>query len=167
MGIELYSGDISDGMRMLEHYYYNVASNPDNEMEVEFEVAYETSKMVTVQYIIDLSEYGGGHGTDTFGGATFRKSDGLRIDWGMFMNDNNMQVQIKKGMENYFGAGNYHMDYTPFPKGSPILLDDAVKFVYQRYELGTSYQEGLPFFSIPYSNIRNQMKSTVRELIEE
>ena len=46
-------------------------------------------------------------------------------------------------MENYFGAGNYHLDYTPFPKGSPILLDDAVKFVYQRYELGTSYQEGL------------------------
>ncbi len=161
-----YDGDLSDGGDLLKYYYDCAASNPEMDIEIEFEVLYESDKFVSYFYIIESYLKGDVHGNDAIGGATFVKEDGSIVDWGMFKNDSEMQYQIKKGMESIYGSGNYNNDYTPFPKVGPVLLKDAVKFFYNRYELGGSYADGTPTFSIPYADIKDQMKSTVAELIE-
>lgn len=161
-----YDGDLSDGGDLLKYYYDCAASNPKMDIEIEFEVLYESDKFVSYFYIIESYLKGDVHGNDAIGGATFVKEDGAIVDWGMFKNDSEMQYQIKKGMESFYGSGNYNNDYTPFPKVGPVLLKDAVKFFYNRYELGGNYADGTPTFSIPYADIKDQMKSTVAELIE-
>ena len=161
-----YDGDLSDGGELLKYYYDCAASNPEMDIEIEFEVLYESDKFVSYFYMIESYLKGDVHGNDAIGGATFVKDDGSIVDWGMFKNDSEMQYQIKKGMESFYGSGNYNNDYTPFPKVGPVLLKDAVKFFYNRYELGGSYADGTPTFSIPYADIKDQMKSTVAELIE-
>lgn len=166
LGGDCYGGDLSDGERMLKYYFDREASNPDNELDVEFEVYYENSKFVTMFYSIDAHELAAAHGNDTFGGASFLKSDGSMADWGMFINDSHMQAMICKGLREYYGDDRFDEKYVSFPDTPPILTSDCVKFVYQRYELGTSYAEGAPFFCIPYTAIKEQMKPSVRALIE-
>ena len=109
---------------------------------------------------------GGAHGIGGEGGATFIKSDGQIIDWGMFTNDSDMQRLIKDGLNEYFGDEDYDKDYTPLPAENPIFLGNGVKFIYGVYELeGTSYASGQPHFTIPYSEIKYQMNSSLRDLI--
>ena len=166
LGDDCYDGDIADGERMLRHYIDAAASIPNNELDGEFEVIYETDKYVSFFYSIDSYEQGAAHPSEKHGGATFRKSDGTKVDWGMFVNDAHMQAMINKGMQDFYGEDKFHGDYIPFPETPPVLTNFGVKFYYQRYEMGMSYADGTPFFSISYSDIKGQMKPSVRELVE-
>lgn len=162
-----YDGDLSDGGSLVKYYYDCAASNPEMNIEIEIEVLYESDKFVSYFYMIDSYLKGDNHGNDAIGGATFIKDNGSIVDWGMFTNDSEMQYQIKNGMKSFYGSDKYNKDYTPFPKVGPVLLKDAVKFFYNRYELGGSYADGAPTFSIPYIDIEDQMNTSLRKLIND
>ena len=122
---------------------------------------------ISYQYSIYQYEVGWAHGNSSQGGASFRKTDGRIIDWGMFRNDGDMQNLIKNGLKEYFGEDRFEDDHIPFPKGYPILLSHGVKFVYATSEIkNSSYADGEPQFTISYSKIKNLMYPSLRELME-
>lgn len=167
--VNQYSGDLSDGNRIIDYYFSKVTNeaSDDSHLSIHIQKEYETKKYITFLYSF-YSYSGGAHGIGGEGGSTFKKDDGQIIDWGMFTNDADMQRLIKDGLNEYFGDENYDKDYTPLPAGNPIFLGSGVKFIYGVYELeGTGYAHGQPQFTIPYSEIQYQMKTSLRELIND
>ena len=165
IGID-YNQSLENGERMIQFY----SDNADEDLEVvevNFRKDYETSQYVTFQYTIYRYASGNVHGESNDGGATFRLTDGQIIDWGMFNNDSNMQDMIKSGFKEYFGNDDYEKEFNPLPKCNPIFLRNGVKFLYDTYEIeGTGYAQGQPQFTIPYSEIKNNMKSALKEIVE-
>lgn len=162
-----YDYDMDDGNRLVNYYFTEVLNNMNDEIHRKIELfkEYETDKFVTFDFYHEYYAEGA-HGNEEGGGATFRKSDGGVINWGMFINDSKMQELIRAGLDRYFD-GTFDVDATPLPKGYPILLANGVKFVYERYEIdGTSYANGRPQFIIPYRDIKYNMNSDLRELID-
>lgn len=166
VGGDRYDGDIADGERMLKYYIVAAASVPNNELNGSFEVIYETGKFVSIFYNLYSYEQGAAHPHELCGGASFRKSDGTMVDWGMFVHDSHMRAMMNKGMQDFYKEDKFNGDVIPLPETPPVLTYKGVQFCYQRYEMGMSYADGTPFFTIPYSDIREQMKPSVRELIE-
>ena len=71
------------------------------------------------------------------------------------------------GFKEYFGNDDYEKEFNPLPKCNPIFLRNGVKFLYDTYEIeGTGYAQGQPQFTIPYSEIKNNMKSALKEIVE-
>lgn len=165
--INQYCGSLDDGDQIIDYYFskQNSESSDDSHLSIHILKEYETKNYIT--YLFSFYSYSGGaHGIGGEGGATFIKSDGQIIDWGMFTNDSDMQRLIKDGLNEYFGDEDYDKDYTPLPAENPIFLGNGVKFIYGVYELeGTSYASGQPQFTIPYSEIKYQMNSFLRNLI--
>ena len=162
-----YGGTLDDGNQIVDYYFSknNNESCDDCHLSIHILKEYETENYIT--YLFGFYSYSSGaHGIGGEGGATFIKSDGKIIDWGMFTNDSDMQRLIKNGLNEYFGDEDYDKDYTPLPAENPILLGNGVKFIYGVYEIeGTSYASGQPQFTIPYSEIKYQMNSSLCDLI--
>ena len=165
--IDQYSGSLDDGDQIIDYYFskHNSESSDDCHLSIHILKEYETKNFIT--YLFSFYSYSGGaHGIGGEGGATFIKSDGHVIDWGMFTNDSDMQRLIKDGLNEFFDNEDYDKDYTPLPAENPIFLGNGVKFIYGVYELeGTSYASGQPHFTIPYSEIKYQMNSSLRDLL--
>lgn len=165
--VNQYDYDMDDGNRFIDYYYSEVISGKNDMKYLDIEIfkEYETDSYVTYQFEHEYYS-GGAHGGGDDGGATFRKSDGKIIDWGMFTNDSKMQELIKAGLDEYF-EGDFEVDSTPLPKGNPILLRNGVRFIYGTWEIeGTAYVHGRPQFTIPYTELKYNMNSDLRELID-
>ena len=161
-----YNQSLEDGEQMIKFYSDN-AEEDIRFFEVNCRKEYETAQFVSYQYTEYQFRSGNAHGESHDGGATFRKSDGQVIDWGMFINGAEMKNLIKSGLNEYFDHDDYEKDFASFPECNPIFLHNGVKFLYDYYEVeGTSYAHGQPQFTIPYSQIQYQMKSSLRDLIE-
>ena len=152
-------------------------SYPDMEMEYEAAMtkAYETDHFVTYT----LSTYiglGGAHPLSNEEGATFRKSDGRRIDWNIVRKDMTVELNelLKASLMDYLGVANEedmepYLDGTdiynlPLPKTPPYLLENGMAFIYQQYEL-MSYAMGMPADTIGYERIRPLLTHTAQQLL--
>ena len=168
VGGDIYSQSLEDGNNMVQYYFDDAKRNSNNVLEVKFRKEYETAFIISYLYWISQYEIGAAHGTSSCGGATFKKSDGRIVDWGMFQNNSDLQYIIKAGLEEYFGSDRFGNEHIPLPNGYPVLLSNGVKFVYQTYELpNTSHADGQPEFNVSYSKLKGLMTSSLQEIIEK
>lgn len=160
-----WSGSLEEGGGVIKFYAEN-SLDVWRVFEINFRKEFESSHFVTFEYSIYLYDSGAVHGENRSGGATFRKTDGQIIDWDMFIDDTDMREIIKTGIYEYLGDDDYDKDYSSLPECNPIFLRNGVKFLYEHYEIkGTLYADGEPSFTIPYSEIKYQMKSSLRDII--
>lgn len=182
-----YSGDLSDGQKMVDYYFdlkYKEFKNAHDEMaehmqgdaptfasETEIRYLYETDKFVTFQYK-KYEDMGGAHGGTFIAGMTFRKSDGRLVEWDLFTRS--MQDVIKKGLKQYFEVNTdeemekcLSLENTyllPLPATPPVFTKEGVLFTYQQYEIA-AYAAGLPSFIVPYNEAKSLMNTTGKNLL--
>lgn len=116
---------------------------------------------------------GGAHGSYWLEGATFRKSDGSRIEVRLDpLKVDDMQALLRDGFEKYLKdsgsettvddiikGGLFLADgLIPLPSTEPYLTADGVKFVYQQYEIGP-YALGTPTFIIPLDKLKGFLEN--------
>ncbi|MDY6327644.1 MAG: RsiV family protein [Bacteroidales bacterium] len=178
----------NDGKGMMSYYAdlylqdlrENVLPDMHSDMEASKEVAfskeYETDKVVS--YICKGAGYlGGAHGYATYYGQTFRKSDGRRISYDIFLNDKLQQLAelVKAGVEGqYFDTENTlqeslvldEAEIFPLPTTPPVFMENGILFVYQQYEI-TAYAAGMPQCFIPYEQIRPYLTQTGISLLDD
>ena len=100
------------------------------------------------------------------GPMTFDKESGMRIrDFFEPGSVTDMQKVLRAGMETYFAdrmevLGTTLEDHLnlkdgiiPLPEWSPRPCEEGLTFIYQQYEV-TAYVDGMPEFTIPYSDVK-------------
>lgn len=143
---------------------------------VSLKVYAQTPSYIT--YLCEISQYAGGaHGSYSLTGVTLRKSDGRRIGWELFKNTDtpNFQNLIIKGLKKYWNITtdeelkqnllfeeNY--DTINLPNCNPLFTEKGVEFVYNQYEIA-AYALGTPTFTVPYSELEDNLMSTAKKLI--
>ena len=185
-----YDGDLADGEKMADYYFnlkvkelkdnydaagedYAAANRDDFTSETKISKGFETDKVVTFEYH-SYEFMGGAHGGATSDGATFRKTDGRRLGMDLFVNGNELQEAIKKGLMEYFEvkteeelADCLSLDDTvflPLPQTPPSFQKDGILFIYQQYEIA-AYAAGQPSFILPYAKAKTMMNNTGKQLI--
>lgn len=184
-----YTGDLSDGKKMLEHYGKAYSAKMKKEMEefgndttmgqsvyyIQLRNAFETGQFVT--YTEETYQYAGGaHGGETFNGVVFRKSDGRRMGWNVFKKDSLQAIKtfIEAGIQHlYFKTKDEkafrenllldEYEEFPLPQTDPLFMKDGVQFVYQQYEIAP-YAAGRPTCTIPYEVLKNYFTVTALPL---
>ena len=134
--------------------------------EFDLKKTWENDKIVVFDsqnYIYMAGAHGGIVGD---GPMTFDKESGMRIrDFFEPGAVADMQKLLRSGMESYFGermeaAGTTLEDHLnlkdgiiPLPEWSPRPCEEGLTFIYQQYEV-TAYVDGMPEFTIPYSDVK-------------
>lgn len=144
-----YTGDASDGQAIANYYGdYRVKALTKERKEEQIQSkldesisilnAYETDKLVSYEVI-----FGGGHGGVGDGcrfGATFRKSDGQRIEPITALKDPNLKNFLIQTIQDDFSDRIYMLNESfysdPVPAANPYIMANGLKFVYQKYEIG-------------------------------
>lgn len=183
-----YDGDPRD-MKSLVHFYGEAKADslraaledPNPGVEVEFEAtmtkAYETDRFITYTLCTYIG-LGGAHPLTTEEGATFRKSDGRRLDWNIVRCNMSVELNdvIKGSLMDYTGMkddeeleqlmsmAGVDIYNLPLPKNPPYLLENGVAFIYQQYEI-MSYAMGMPADTIAYDRMRPLLTRTAQKLI--
>lgn len=182
-----YDGDLADGEKMTD-YYFNLkvkelkgngdvvgegSETPDLESQTKISKGFESDKVVTFDY--HSYEYmGGAHGGAASDGTTFRKTDGRRLGWDLFVSGSGMQEVIKNGLMEYFQVKTEEelteclsLDNTvffPLPQTPPLFQKDGILFIYQQYEIA-AYAAGQPSFILPYDKAKKMMNNTGKQLV--
>lgn len=183
-----YQGSFAKGKSMLKYYVdkqMKVLDVWENGMpgEITYDVRirkiYETDLLVTYQYEME-GYFGGAHGARAVQGVTFRKVDGRRMDWNIFLPDKSWEVQklITKAIQkDYFEIeddkefhdalliGEYE-DILPRPQTCPVYVKDGISIIYQQYEVAP-YAAGLPSCVLPYDKVKPLLSVTGQLLLPE
>lgn len=183
-----YQGSFAKGKSMLKYYVdkqMKVLDAWENGMpgEITYDVRirkiYETDLLVTYQYEME-GYFGGAHGARAVQGVTFRKVDGRRMDWNIFLPDKSWEVQklITKAIQkDYFEIeddkefhdalliGEYE-DILPRPQTCPVYVKDGISIIYQQYEVAP-YAAGLPSCVLPYAQVKPLLSVTGQLLLPE
>lgn len=183
-----YKGSFAKGKSMLKYYVDKQLKELDtweNGMpgEITYDVRvrkiYETDLLVTYQYEME-GYFGGAHGARAVQGVTFRKVDGRRMDWNIFLPDKSWEVQklITKAIQkDYFEIeddkefhdalliGEYE-DILPRPQMCPVYVKDGISIIYQQYEVAP-YAAGLPSCVLPYDKVKPLLSVTGQLLLPE
>lgn len=166
--VDFYAESILKDMQDMYHEFVDTTGAKDLYLMNQSSIrkTSENDSIVT----FEASSYqfeGGAHGQYWLEGATFRKSDGTRVEIRLDpFTVNDMQPLLRAGLEQYLqdnGAettveelmkgGIFMSDgIIPLPSSEPYLTADGVKFVYQEYEIGP-YAIGLPTFTIPLDKL--------------
>ncbi|MCR5820954.1 MAG: RsiV family protein [Bacteroidaceae bacterium] len=133
---------------------------------------------------------GGAHGSTIGISQTFRNSDGRRMGWNMLDLSKKEQIVklITKGIAEYFGNvdGNTvteenvkdylmlmddpetpenELEYgIPLPASQPYVLNGAIHFTYQQYEIA-AYASGMPDAAVAIEEIRDCLSEEGRALL--
>lgn len=183
-----YQGSFAKGKSMLKYYVdkqMKVLDAWENGMpgEITYDVRvrkiYETDLLVTYQYEME-GYFGGAHGARAVQGVTFRKVDGRRMDWNIFLPDKSWEVQklITKAIQkDYFEIeddkefhdalliGEYE-EILPRPQTCPVYVKDGLSIIYQQYEVAP-YAAGMPSCILPYETVKPLMSVTGQLLLPE
>lgn len=183
-----YQGSFAKGKSMLKYYVdkqMKVLDAWENGMpgEITYDVRvrkiYETDLLVTYQYEME-GYFGGAHGARVVQGVTFRKVDGRRMDWNIFLPDKSWEVQklITKAIQkDYFEIeddkefhdalliGEYE-DILPRPQTCPVYVKDGLSIIYQQYEVAP-YAAGMPSCVLPYAQVKPLLSVTGQLLLPE
>ena len=189
-----YEGNLENPEAMLDFYLKDIIKTFKNDYgagETETPMSlmdhrritktYENDRLVT--WLFHEECYmGGAHGSVMNFGQTFRKSDGRRIGWEIFLNPYNEELQklLRQGLIEYFSENGERIseeqlsEYLqgeatqyniPLPQCMPIFEKDGVCFLYNQYEIA-AYAAGMPQFVVPYKKLKPLMNVTGRQLIE-
>lgn len=183
-----YQGSFAKGKSMLKYYVdkqMKVLDVWENGMpgEITYDVRirkiYETDLLVTYQYEME-GYFGGAHGARVVQGVTFRKMDGRRMDWNIFLNDKStevltmiteaiqkqyFQMEDKKEFHQQLLIGEYE-DILPRPQTCPVYVKDGISIIYQQYEVAP-YAAGLPSCVLPYAQVKPLLSVTGQLLLPE
>ena len=187
-----YAGDLFDGKAMVAHYIAECLASHQNEEATpyypdvhrqEISNVAETDGYVTYAESTYYESEGMNHGREGYDGMTFRKSDGRRMGWEVFVNTdaagfNNL---VKKGLkqcwglktdaelQNHLTGGLAHdgisPDDIPAPAQTPLFVKEGVQFTYGSYEIA-AYSMGMPQFVVPYAEIAPYLSRDAREMVE-
>lgn len=183
-----YKGSFAKGKSMLKYYVDKQLKELDtweNGMpgEITYNVRirkiYETDLLVTYEY--DMEGYfGGAHGSHIVEAMTFRKVDGRRMDWSIFLPDKSWEVRkliTQTIQKDYFEIeddkefhdalliGEYE-DILPRPQTCPVYVKDGLSIIYQQYEVAP-YAAGMPSCILPYETVKPLMSVTGQLLLPE
>ena len=188
-----YIGNYSDSKKMIT-YYVNETLRSLQEIVVEDaeepEGIEEGLSLFRNFYISKMSEgksyltmsfscdefIGGCHGLLTQSGVTFRKSDGRRIGWDVFFTyQDGFEELMTDSLKAYFGVDtdeelrnqllkDNEYPLVPLPRCGPLFTTKGVLFQYQSYEI-TCYANGMPYFILPYEQLKPYMTETARRLV--
>ena len=188
-----YTGNYSDSKKMIT-YYVNETLRSLQEIVVEDAEEPEGPEgglsLFRNFYISKMSEgksyltmsfscdefIGGCHGLLTQSGVTFRKSDGRRIGWDVFFTyRDGFEELMTDSLKAYFGVDtdeelrsqllkDNEYPLVPLPRCGPLFTTKGVLFQYQSYEI-TCYANGMPYFILPYEQLKPYMTETARRLV--
>ena len=185
-----YTGNYSDSKKMIT-YYVNETLRSLQEIVVEDAEEPEGGlSLFRNFYISKMSEgksyltmsfscdefIGGCHGLLTQSGVTFRKSDGRRIGWDVFFTyRDGFEELMTDSLKAYFGVDtdeelrsqllkDNEYPLVPLPRCGPLFTTKGVLFQYQSYEI-TCYANGMPYFILPYEQLKPYMTETARRLV--
>ena len=188
-----YTGNYSDSKKMIT-YYVNETLRSLQEIVVEDAEEPEGPEgglsLFRNFYISKMSEgksyltmsfscdefIGGCHGLLTQSGVTFRKSDGRRIGWDVFFTyRDGFEELMTDSLKAYFGVAtdeelrsqllkDNEYPLVPLPRCGPLFTTKGVLFQYQSYEI-TCYANGMPYFILPYEQLKPYMTETARRLV--
>lgn len=183
-----YQGSFAKGKSMLKYYVdkqMKVLDAWENGMpgEITYDVRirkiYETDLLVTYQYEME-GYFGGAHGARAVQGVTFRKVDGRRMDWSIFLPDKSWEVRkliTQTIQKDYFEIeddkefhdalliGEYE-DILPRPQTCPVYVKDGLSIIYQQYEVAP-YAAGMPSCILPYETVKPLLSVTGQLLLPE
>jgi len=188
-----FTGTLDNGKAMMSHYSQKTLQDLNEfskdvvtddstiintmvyDTDILLEKVYETDQYVT--YIYHNQGYSGGaHGWNIAYGQTFRKSDGRRIDYDIFQEDeldNLTKIVKNKLMKDYFENDTTDFNESllvsseetlPLPEYPPYFTDKGVSFGYQQYEI-VGYAAGMPGCIISYSTIEPMLTLAGKQLI--
>ena|GEM_PF-314648 len=185
-----YTGNYSDSKKMITYYVNETlrslqeivaedAEEPEGGLSL-FRNFY-ISKMSEGKYYLTMSFFcdefiGGFHGLLTLSGVTFRKPDGRRIGWDVFFTyRDGFEELMTDSLKAYFGVDtdeelrnqllkDNEYPLVPLPRCGPLFTTKGVLFQYQSYEI-TCYANGMPYFILPYEQLKPYMTETARRLV--
>ena len=180
-----YTGNPFEAKAMVSHYIAECLKPDEDEGEMpedmppgedktEISKLVETDKFITYE-VSGYSYAGGAHGSASYDGMTFRKSDGRRMGWNVFVktNEANFKNLVKKGLKEYWEIKtdaelaerllDVELDAIPLPGAAPLFTEEGVKFAYGQYEIAP-YAAGMPQFVVPYDKLAPYMTPVAREL---
>lgn len=190
-----YSGDMSDGKAMLDYYakeyiksinFDDYAELPeDMECEMDFTITKEFENSELISFNIGTYWFGGGaHGGETVAGASFRKSDGKKLDWDMIAAKKALMPMIIDGLKKHFevktdaevvenlllaeepAAGQPLSAIVPYPVTTPWFSAEGLILMYQQYEI-CSYAAGMPSIVVPWKALKPLLKDEYQSLVVE
>lgn len=183
-----YSGAYAKGKNMLKHYVGKQLKELDaweNGMpgEIYYDVRirkiYETDLLVTYEYAME-GYFGGAHGARVVQGVTFRKMDGRRMDWSIFLNDKStevltmiteaiqkqyFQMEDKKEFHQQLLIDEYQ-ELLPRPMSYPMYVQDGIRITYDQYEIAP-YAAGIPSCVLSYVAVKPLLSVTGQLLLPE
>ena len=182
-----YTGDYSDSKKMITYYVNETLRSlqeivaEDTEGGLSLFRNFYISKMSEGKSYLTMSfscdEFiGGCHGLLTQSGVTFRKSDGRRIGWDVFFTyRDGFEELMTDSLKAYFGVDtdeelrnqllkDNEYPLVPLPRCGPLFTTKGVLFQYQSYEI-TCYANGMPYFILPYEQLKPYMTETARRLV--
>lgn len=126
------------------------------EMTVSVDREFENSDYVTLS-CTSFEYMGGAHGLTSAHFATFRKSDGMLMDWALLsdMEEEAIAEAIKADLKEQFGFDDEELlnellidpddyyNHFPLPVTPPFLVQSGVECLYQQYEIAP-YVMGMP-----------------------
>lgn len=148
--------------------------NPGETHSKTFKMEYQNDKFVSYTYSY-VDNFGTMHPVEGESGMSFRKSDGRRLEWGMFTKKGMAALPdlLKNAMlAKYPGEmfnDNSNINF-PLPQASPVFLEKGVRFIYQNGE-GLPEPESVKTVDIPYDSLTvkegNMFSRTAAGLIVE
>ncbi|WP_315024629.1 RsiV family protein, partial [Alloprevotella tannerae] len=182
-----YTGDYSDSKKMITYYVNETLRSlqeivaEDTEGGLSLFRNFYISKMSEGKSYLTMSFFcdefiGGFHGLLTLSGVTFRKSDGRRIGWDVFFTyRDGFEELMTDSLKAYFGVDtdeelrnqllkDNEYPLVPLPRCGPLFTTKGVLFQYQSYEI-TCYANGMPYFILPYEQLKPYMTETARRLV--
>ena len=182
-----YTGDYSDSKKMITYYVNETLRSlqeivaEDTEGGLSLFRNFYISKMSEGKYYLTMSFFcdefiGGFHGLLTLSGVTFRKPDGRRIGWDVFFTyRDGFEELMTDSLKAYFGVDtdeelrnqllkDNEYPLVPLPRCGPLFTTIGVLFQYQSFEI-TCYANGMPYFILPYEQLKPYMTETARRLV--
>lgn len=169
-----YDGDLSDGKAIAEFFVNDKVREITDERardsidsfaweeSISIKMVCETEKLVSYQ--VDFGGSHGGVGGGTLYGATFSKTDGhiVRVIDNPY--DSRFKSCLIKFVNSIADIDGDELEAHPYPKKDPFITEKGVRFIYQKYEIGSGAL-GVVDIVIPYIDIAEYMSEDALQLI--
>ena len=169
-----YDGDLSDGRAIAEFFVNDKVREITDERardsidsfaweeSISIKMVCETEKLVSYQ--VDFGGSHGGVGGGTLYGATFSKTDGhiVRVIDNPY--DSRFKSCLIKFVNSIADVDGDELEAHPYPKKDPFITEKGVRFIYQKYEIGSGAL-GVVDIVIPYADIAEYMSEDALQLI--
>ena len=169
-----YDGDLSDGKAIAEFFVNDKVREITDERardsidsfaweeSISIKMVCETEKLVSYQ--VDFGGSHGGVGGGILYGATFSKADGHIVRVIDNPSDSRLKAYLIRFVNSSSEVDGDELEDHPYPKKDPFITEKGVRFIYQKYEIGSGAL-GVVDIVIPYADIAEYMSEDALSLI--